>query len=71
MTAGGKSTFPNKLVAMVMTVVTGSPCLVRISMPEPIMLKPMKVPMPNATTSTVPMMFMLRMTPKARMPTAR
>ena len=51
---------PNRLVAMVMSAVTGSPCLVKISIPEPIMLKPMNVPMPKARTISVPTMLMLK-----------
>ncbi len=71
MTVIGKSTFPNRFVAMVMMVVIGSPCFVRIRMPAPIMLNPMNVPMPRATTIMVPIMFMLSMTPNARTPTDR
>ena len=71
MTLIGKSTFPNRFVASVMMVVTGSPCFVRIRMPAPIMLNPMNVPMPSATTIMVPRMFMLRITPKAKTPTER
>lgn len=55
----GKSTFPNRLVANVMIVVTGSPCFVKISTPAPIMLNPMNVPMPSPTTMTAPMILTL------------
>ena len=49
---------------MVMRAVTGSPCLVKIRIPAPIMLKPMNVPMPKARTMSVPKMLMLKETPK-------
>ncbi len=69
MTEIGNSTFPNRLVAKVMIVVTGSPCLVKIKTPAPIMLNPMNVPMPNPTTIMVPIMLTLKITPKAKTPT--
>ena len=70
-TCGGKSTLPNKLVAMVMRAVTGSPCLVNINMPEPIMLKPINALMPKATTIIVPKTLMLKDTPKINTPIER
>ena len=53
---------------MVMSAVTGSPCLVRISIPEPIILMPMNVPMPKAKTISVPTILTLRDTPKKYTP---
>ena len=62
---------PNKLVTMVMSAVTGSPCLVKIRMPEPIMLKPINALMPKAKTIMVPKILMLSDTPKINTPIAR
>ena len=68
---GVKNTLPNKLIAIVISAVTGSPCLVKISMPEPIMLIPMKVVMPKAKTIIVPKTLTLKITPKKDIPIAR
>ena len=60
----GKNTFPNRLIAMVISAVTGSPCLVKIRMPEPIMLIPTNVAIPKTKTISVPKTLTLRITPK-------
>lgn len=71
MTWGGNSKLPNRFVVKVISVVTGSPCFVRMRTPAPTILKPMNMPIPSATNAIAPITFMLSMIPEAKMPIAK